>query len=179
MFGNNICGRYPMYTALLLVTTLLAATAPQPVIKSIGILGPIPGSQDTAGQVEIESGRALAGQTINLQSSNPGVAQVPLTATLVQGTATFAVKTFPVKTPTDVTITAQIGSSSKSAILRVLPPKLSVLGCDIPPNVSPYKPLKCTAWLDGLAPEATAVTLWSSLPVAIVPASVTIARGTN
>src|SRR5437762_686755 len=156
-----------MSAVLLLFVSVMAATAPQTSIKKTGVRGPCTGSQDTAGQVEVETGRGLAPQAISLESSNPGVAQVPLTATPVQGTATFTVKTFPVKTPTEVTITAQIGTSSKSASLRVLPPKLSVLGCDIPPNVIPQKPLKCTAWLDGLAPEATTVALSSNLAVAI------------
>ena len=45
-----------MHAALLLAVSLLAATAPQPVIKKIGVLGPMIGSQDTAGQVEVEDG---------------------------------------------------------------------------------------------------------------------------
>lgn len=148
------------------------------VIKNIGILGPVTGSQDTGGRVDIEvTGPKIGALVIELRSSNQGIAAVPLTVTPTQGSAVFVVKTAPVTKPTDVTITAQVGASSKSAVLQILPPKLSALGCDYPANVIPQKPLKCTAWLDGLAAEAITVNLSTDLPVANVPPNVTIRRG--
>ena len=150
------------------------------VIKFVGILGPVTGSQDTAGRVDIElTGPKIGAPVIELRSSNQGLAAVPLTVTPAQGSAVFVVKTGSVTKPTDVTITAQVGSSSKSATLQILPPKLSGLGCDQPANVIPQKPLKCWAWLDGLAAEAITVNLSTSLPVATVPPNVTISRGAN
>lgn len=148
------------------------------VIKNFGILGPVTGSQDTGGRVDIEvTGAKITSPVIELRSSNPGIAAVPLTVTPSQGSAIFVVKTSPVTKATDVIITAQVGASSKSATLQILPPKLSVLGCDQPANVIPQKPLTCTAWIDGLAAEAINVSLSTSLPAAIVPPSVTIRRG--
>jgi hypothetical protein len=148
------------------------------VIKFVGILGPVTGSQETVGRVDLEfTGSKIASPVIELRSSNQGIAAVPLTVTPTQGSAVFVVKTGPVTKPTDVTITAQVGKSSKSAVLHILPPKLSLLGCDQPSNVIPQKPLKCTAWLDGLAAEAITVDLSTSLPVATVPPNVTIPRG--
>lgn len=148
-------------------------------IKSIGVIGPITGSQDTAGQVHLTGDATLAVETVTLQSNLIGIAQVPESVVAKDGVATFKVRTFPVKTPTDVTITAKIGASSKSTSLRVMPPVLSVIGCNIPPNVSPQVPLHCTVWLDGLAPDDTPVALSSSLPAAVVPPSVTIRGNTN
>jgi hypothetical protein len=151
------------------------------LIKNIGILGPVTGSQETAGRVDIEvTGPKIASPVIELRSSNQGIASVPMTVTPSQGSAIFVVKTSPVTKPTDVTITAQVGTSSKSATLQILPPKFNVLGCDLPANVIPQKPLKCTAWLDGLAAEAITVNLSTSLPTAAtVPPNVTIPRGAN
>ena len=148
------------------------------VIKNFGILGPVTGSQDTAGRVDIEvTGPKIGSPVIELRSSDQGVAAVPMTVTSSQGTAIFVVKTASVTKPTEVTITAQVGTSSKSATLQILPPKLNVLGCDLPANVIPQKPLTCTAWLDGLAAEAITVNLTSSRAAAIVPPNVTIRRG--
>ncbi len=141
-------------------------------IKSIGVLGPITGSQDTAGQVDVEMSA-----TVHLESSNPHVATVP-ESVFARGVTTFAVKTFAVKGPTDVTITARIGAESKSAILRVLPPKLFV-GCDVPAKVSSFTPLKCKAFLDGLAPEDMPVSVSSDHQEILVAPSITISRGTN
>src|SRR2546423_8428932 len=150
------------------------------VIKNFGILGPVTGSQDTAGRVDLElTGATIAPPVIELRSSNQGIAAVPMTVTASQSSAVFVVKTAPVTKPTEVTITAQIGKSSKSATLQILPPRLAALGCDQPSNVIPQKPLKCTAWLDGLAAEAITVNLSTSLPVATIPANVTIPRGAN
>jgi hypothetical protein len=165
-----------MHAALLLAVSFLAAIAPQPVIKKIGVLGPITGSQGTAGQVEVEVQGPTLALSVNLESSDPRVAAVPQTIS-VHGVTTFVVKTFPVKSVTDVTITATIGASSKSVALRVLPPTLTVLGCDQPATVDFYKPLKCTAWLDGLAPEDTPIAASANSPEISVPDHVTIPKG--
>jgi hypothetical protein len=164
--------------AILLFARLNANAADPVVIKSIAILGPITGSQDTAGQVEIDVKGLAAPSLVNLQSSDPRVAAVPQTIS-ARGVTTFVVKTFPVTSPTDVTITAQISTLSKSATLRVLPPKLVVLGCDLPETVAPGKPLNCTAWLDGKAAEDISVSASSSSAFIIVPDHVTIPKGAN
>ena len=167
---------------LLLLSFDLALAADQKggtvVIKTFGILGPVTGSQETAGRVDIEfAGPKIAAPVIELRSSNQGIAAVPMRVTPSQGSAIFVVKTSPVTKATDVTITAQVGATSKSAVLQILPPKLSALGCDYPANVIPQKPLKCTAWIDGLAAEPITVDLSTSLPAATVPPNVTIRRG--
>ena len=150
------------------------------VIKNFGVLGPVTGSQETGGRVDIEFSGRIAPPPIDLRSSDPGVATLPMTVTPLQGTAIFVVKTSPVTKPTVVTISAQVGTSSKSATLLILPPKFNVMGCDQPPNVVPQKPLKCTAWIDGLAAEPITVNLSSSLPTAAtVPPNVIIPRGAN
>jgi hypothetical protein len=156
------------------------------VIKFFGILGPVTGSQDTAGTVGIEVtgskiaspviGSKTVSPVIELRSSNQAIAAVPPTVTPTQGNAVFVVKTGSVTSPTEVTITAQVGTSSKRATLQILPPKLSGVGCDQPANVIPQKPLKCWAWLDGLAAEAITVALSSGLPAATVPSNATIPK---
>ena len=168
--------------ALLSVDVALAADqkAGTVVIKNFGVLGPVTGSQETGGRVDIEFSGRIAPPPIDLRSSDPGVATLPMTVTPLQGTAIFVVKTSPVTKPTVVTISAQVGTSSKSATLQILPPKFNVMGCDQPPNVMPQKPLKCTAWLDGLAAEPITVNLSTNLPAAAtVPPNVIIPRGAN
>lgn len=60
---------------------------------------------------------------VTVKSSNSAVASVPTTATAGPGSnqAIFNIMTHAVATTTDVTITVSIGSSTKTAIIRVIP----------------------------------------------------------
>ena len=64
-----------------------------------------------------------SGVVVQLQSSNPMVAQVPATARVVggQSSATFTITTSTVDASSPVTITANFGGASRSATLTVTP----------------------------------------------------------
>src|SRR5438445_2652401 len=160
--------------ASVLFTLFLAATATAPhpsvSIKNFGIFGPVTGGNETPGRVDLEITGAMLTPVISLQSSNPGVASVPATARPTVGyTAIFMVKVEPVVSTTEVTITATVGQSVKTATLTILPPKLAMLACDQPANVYPTKPLPCTVWLDGKAAETANIQLATSAPHTTIP----------
>jgi hypothetical protein len=149
------------------------------VIKSFSIMTPVTGSHDALALLELQlNGVTREALIIELVSSNQAIAAVPLTVRPPQGTTSvpLTVKTGPVASPADVTITAKLGNSTKTATLQVLPPKLGGVGCDQPANVIPAKPLNCTVWLDGMAAEDIVVGLSTSVSAALAPHNVTVRR---
>jgi hypothetical protein len=162
--------------------TLSVLAAPVTVssisLNPISVVGGSP-SQVTV----ILSGAALAGGAlVTLLSNNTSAATVPSSVTVLAGssTATFTVITRPVAGSSSPSITASYNSSSRGAILTVMPPALSSLSLN-PTSVSGGTPSQATVTLSGAAPTGgAAVTLSSSnIAAATVPSSVTVAAGAS
>jgi len=169
-----------------LLSLVLFATTDQArntvTIKSLTIAGPVAGGNLTHGRVEIESlGPVPQMGTVSVSlSTDNGIAVCPpaMPVDLRTKFVDFNVGTFPVNAPTDVTFTAKVGTSSKTAKLQVNPVKLAAITC-AGNTVVPATPLKCTASLDGGPPQAITVALSTTLSVLSVPATVTINKGTD
>jgi hypothetical protein len=136
--------------------------------------------------VNLSAGAPVEGATIMLASSNPSVVNVPRTirTNFTGQTSAFAdVAAALVSAPTQVTITATYGSSSRSAILTVTPPSTSapsLSGLTLnPSSVTGGNSVQGTVTLSAPAQTATTVSLTSSTALASVPASVQIAAGAS
>ena len=81
----------------------------------------IQGQGQPQGTVTLGSAAPSSGVVVQLQSSNTNVAKVPASVTVTGGsrTATFAIDTSTVQSPTTVTITASFSGTSMSANLTV------------------------------------------------------------
>ena len=154
-----------------------------PIAPSSVSLSPssvVGGVVTTASRVTLNAPAAPGGTIVSLASSNSAVAAVPATITVTAGQtyALFTITTQYVPSATTATISAIIGSVTRQAVLTVNTVVLSSL------TLSPtsVKGGLSTAYnrvtLNGPAPAGGAVvTLASSSPGAIPPASVTVAAG--
>ncbi len=136
--------------------------------------------------VNLSAGSPTEGARIMLASSNPSVVSVPrvISTNFAGQTSAFAdVSAALVSAPTQVTITATYGSSSRSAILTVTPPSTttpSLSGLTLnPSSVTGGNSVQGTVTLSAPAQTATTVSLTASTALASVPASVTIAAGAS
>jgi hypothetical protein len=96
----------------------------QPLLQSLGVSpSPIDGGNTATGIVGLSSPALTGGAVVTLTSSNPALASVPATATVVAGAmnVSFAIPTTVASTPTNVTITATFGSATRTAVLTVGP----------------------------------------------------------
>ncbi|MFZ1827325.1 MAG: hypothetical protein WAW42_00830, partial [Candidatus Competibacteraceae bacterium] len=76
------------------------------------------GGSNVTGRVTLSG---AAGAVVRLSSSKPAVASVPSTVNVSAGSssASFAIRTYKVRTNTAVTITATVNGKSTSAVLTV------------------------------------------------------------
>ena len=122
-----------------------------------------------------------AGSSVTLASNNTSLT-VPASVTVAAGatTATFsatAVATF-VSNQT-ATVTATLGSSSKTATVNLVAPVLvSGVACN-PTSLAPSAVSTCTVTLSQTATSGSSVTLASNNTSLTVPVSVTIAAGAS
>lgn len=136
-------------------------------------------------QVTLSQGAPPEGATVTLSSDNPSVVKLP-TSLFIQsgGTGGFAdFTTAAVTAPTQVTVRATYGGSTRSAVLSVTPPAtpsatLSSLTLN-PSAVTGGANAQGTVTLSAPAQAATVVSLASSSTLASVPASVTVAAGST
>ena len=148
--------------ALPLSDTLDTATATSAVVSGTGLLRlTVPNPVRAATQV-------------SLTSSDPAIAAVPATATLVAGSDTVDV-VFEGKAPGYATLTAELGASRQTALVSVVP-AVALLGVS-----RPARPLAIGAStttsvsLNLVAPAPVEVALTSSNPAVLaVPASATV-----
>jgi trimeric autotransporter adhesin len=120
-----------------------------------------------------------SGTVVALSSSDPSTVSVPTAVTVGLGApgGTFPVTTTPVATDRTVTLTATVGTSSRSATLAVTAVSLSSVAL-VPSSVPGGGTSTGTVTLSGPAPASGSVVLLSSpSPAAAVPASVTVAAG--
>ena len=160
---------------------LFAEPAKMPVtIKSFTVTSPVTGGDIAHATVELESAGPRTGTIdVYFNTSNREVTVVPVALPIPIGKpATINIGTASVSEDAEATITASIGNLSKSAGLRLVPARLTMLTCESP-NVVPAKSTKCTVGLNGFTPHPVVVALKSSIPAAAtVPDTVTI-QGNN
>ena len=84
---------------------------------------PVIGGTSAQGTVSLAAGAPAGGVIVQLSSSNPGLANVPATATVSAGAveSTFNINTSQVMTPTAVNINGTAGGVTQSASLTVRP----------------------------------------------------------
>lgn len=137
------------------------------------------GGNSSTGTITLTGPAGPSGAVVNLTSSSQTVASVPGTVTVTSGstTATFTVNTSGVDAQTNVAISGTFASSTQSATLTVTPANLTSLSLN-PSSVVAGGSSTGTVTLDGKAgPSGKTVSLKSSSPSAMVPASVVIPAG--
>ena len=178
--GNNSANTAAV-TAWSRTATFAVSSAP-PSVVSLSLTRSAPFSgEDEFGDVQLSAVAPSGGAIVQLTSSNPTAAPVPASVTVPAGQAvlfsSFPFQIGQVSTPTAVTVTARLGSSSASFPLTVRPPSLSSLALT-PTTTSGGVPESAIVMLNGQAPAAGAVvSLSSSSPVVSPPATVTVPAG--
>jgi hypothetical protein len=150
-----------------------------PVFASVSVPSSMPGGKPATGTVSLTGPALSGGLAVALSSSDPAVT-VPSTVTVGSGasSATFPIASVPVASATAVTITATAGSIVKTANTTIQPPAL--YSVSLGSSVTGGKNLTGTVYLTGPAlPAGQTVTLSSSNPAAVVPASITVAGGAS
>jgi hypothetical protein len=110
-------------TATLTVTPN-APNPPQGTLQNLVVDASVAGGSNAQGAVVLSSTAAQGGAAVSLSSSNPGVASVPASVTVLAGNtgASFSVSTSAVSASTTVTITGTYNGTSRTAALTVTPP---------------------------------------------------------
>jgi hypothetical protein len=158
---------------------ILCGLATAQTVKSIALSETsVAGGATLTGTVTLSADAGSGGKTVSLSSSN-AAAKVSASVKVPSGskTATFTVSTTAVNANTNATIKGTIGSSSATATLTVLSPKLTSLTLS-PTSVLGGTVVTGTVGLGSEAPSSgTQVKLSSTLTAATVPPSVTVEAG--
>jgi len=155
------------------VVHLEPAAAPSVSITALSLKrSDLNGGQLDYAEVSL-SGKADPAVSVAL-SSNSSAATVPASLSISgRDGGSFQIDSFGVDAATTVTITATLGSSSKSATLTVNPASLYVVSA--PKKVSPGQGGNASVFLNGFAgPSGVSVSLSSSSPDLQIPASVEV-----
>ncbi len=138
------------------------------------------GSNSVTGTVTL-GGSVSCCLVVELASSEPGLAQVPMSISISSGqSATFTVNTGTVIATRTVTLTASLDGTTRSATLTVNPSTGARLSAVLlnPASIGGGNPAAGMVTLTAPAPSGgAAVTLSSNKPSVTVPASVTVAAG--
>ncbi|MEA2562211.1 MAG: hypothetical protein QOH06_3715 [Acidobacteriota bacterium] len=114
--------------------SIVAEEGPEPppdFLSSLSISpSEVTGGAGATGTVTLAGPAPVGGLTISLASGNPA-ATVPASVQIAAGaaSATFAITTQTVASVTDVTVTASLGSTTRSTVLRLRP---------LPPSTEPF-----------------------------------------
>ncbi|MCU1658597.1 MAG: hypothetical protein JWO57_3253 [Pseudonocardiales bacterium] len=168
-------------TAWSQTATFTVSSAP-PTVVSVSLTRADPFSgDDEFGDVQLSTVAPSGGAVVRLTSSNPTAVPVPASVTVPGGKAvlfsSFAFQIGQVTSPTAVTVTASLGSSSATFQVNVRPPSLQTLTLT-PTTTSGGVAVGAIMMLNGQAPASGAiVSLSSSSPAATPPATVTVAAG--
>lgn len=146
-------------------------------------ISPISGNGGLAmvGKITLTGIAPLGGLPVNLSSANPILANVPVTVTVPSGAsgASFAITTIPVAANQTVVVTANLNGRSKSATVRLLAPTVTAFALSAA-VVKGGNMFAGRVYIGGPAPTGGfTVTLTSSSPDVIVPATVLIPEGTK
>lgn len=160
-------------TALLTITPAAVSTVTFTPTSVVG-------GATATGRVTLSGGAGPSGDVVSL-SSGSSAAIVPASVTVPSGltSATFAVTTKGVNSSTSANITASFAGSTQSASVEITPATLSAFSVS-PATVIGGANSEATVHLAGLAGSSgDQVTLSSSNPAALVPASITVPSGSN
>jgi hypothetical protein len=143
----------------------------------------VTGGSSATGTVTLTGTAPSGGVSVSLSSNNAS-ATVPASVTVAAGstTATFTITTKSVSSTGSATITASYNSVSKTAALALTPAATVALSSVSvsPASVTTGTSSTGTVTLTAAAPAGgTSVELWTTGTVAFVPASVTVAAGSN
>jgi len=151
-------------------------------ITSISLLGPttaaFSGTEQVA-EIQLSAVAPAGGAVVALSSTHPGATPVPATVTVPAGSALAQFRFFygQVTQPTAATITAAYAGSTAGAAVTVNPPSLKEVGPS-PNSITGGATASAFIALNGSAPAGGAVvSLASSSPLAVPPASVTVPEG--
>jgi hypothetical protein len=159
-------------------TFTVSPAPPTPVSVTLA-RDPLYSGETTWVAVQLTAAVPAGGATISLSSSNPGALPVPSTVTMPGNTAwmQFQAQAGQVTSPTPVTITATLNSTSASAQFTMQPPSLKSFTIS-PGTISGGAQPQGIVMLNGQAPAGGAVvSLSSNSPMVSPPASVTVAPG--
>ena len=178
--GNNSANTAAVTAWSQTATFTVSAAPPSVVSLSLTRSAPFSG-EDEFGDIQLSAVAPSGGAVVQLTSSNPTAAPVPASVTVPAGQAvlfsSFPFQIGQVTTPTAVTVTARLGSSSASFQLTVRPPSLNSLALT-PTTTSGGVPESAIVMLNGQAPAAGAVvSLSSSSPAVSPPATVNVPPG--
>ncbi|MCE9558092.1 MAG: hypothetical protein K8R88_04005 [Armatimonadetes bacterium] len=147
-------------------------------ISPTSVLGGI----SATGTLTLDQNAPTGGFTVNLASSNPGIATVPATVTVPAGqkVVSFVVSTLAVATSQNITITATRGTFVQSASLSVNPSSVQSITFN-PATVLGLQSTTATVTLNALAPAGgLTVSLAANRPEFVgFPSSVVVPAGTN
>ncbi|MDR3687812.1 MAG: hypothetical protein P4L46_00430 [Fimbriimonas sp.] len=159
--------------------TLTVNPPPPPTLVSIGVSpGSVQGGSTSSGLVTLSGLAPAGGEKVSL-TSNSKSATLPVSVTIASGKSSvgFTVKTIAVATQSVATLTAKLGTTSKSATLTIAPPSIKSLSVS-PSSVKGGKSSVGTINLTGPAPSGgIAVSISSDSGSATVPSTVTISSG--
>jgi uncharacterized protein (TIGR03790 family) len=160
-------------TGILTVNPIIAT----PVLSPTSVLG---GTSTTLNKVTLSVAAPAGGLVVNLSSSDPGVG-VPASVTVAAGATSspvFTITTSSVAATTTVTISATLNGASKTATLTVNTMALVSVVLSPTSVVGGVSTTLNKLNLNGPAPAGgVSVTLTSSDPGVVPPASVTVAAG--
>lgn len=160
-------------------TDTLTVTAPTVVSVTLDPTT-VPGGRTSTGTVNIGYAAPVGGVVVSLASSN-AAASLPASVTVAEGAtkATFTITTIAVSANTSATITATSNGTSANADLSVTAPRVSVITIS-PAGVAGGSTATGIVSLDTNAPTGgMVVSLLSSDAAATVPATVTVAAGSQ
>jgi len=161
------------------VTVKTTLTVNPPTLALVGTdFSQIVGGNSGNGSVTL-SGTAPAGGIVVNLSSNNGSLTVPQSVTVAAGASStqFVYQTAGVQSMVIATLTATLGSTTKTTVMSVLPAMVTRLSFS-PSSVGGPTSSTGTVMLNGNAPTGgSVVSLSSSNAAATVPASVTIPAG--
>jgi hypothetical protein len=160
-----------VHTAITVVPAPLYSVTTSPTT----VTGPL----NTYGIVTIAGTAPTGGDVITLTSSNASVVKVAATATIVAGryNADFAITAFAVTAPASATITAKLGTVTKTVTMTVNPQPITLT---VPTTFLAGNAGTATVRLGVAAPAGgMTVTLTSNNAAATVPGSILIPAGST
>jgi len=158
--------------------TVTSAPARIASISLLGITSAFSGTEQV-GELQLTGPAPAGGALVQLTSTQPGATPVPSSVLIGAGTAftQFRFVYGQVTAPTAATITATYAGSTASVPITVTPPSLKEVGPS-PNQITGGAVASAFVGLNGAAPSAgAAVTMTSSSPLAVPPATVSVPPG--
>lgn len=150
------------------------------IVLSPSVIG---GGATIAATIYLNGQAPAGGAVVSLSSSDTAVAPVPSSVMVTAGATSspaFTITTSSVNSAAAVTISSLYRGATKTASLTVNPASLYALRLKVGVIGGGLPVIGNAVYLNGVAPAAGAVvTLSSSIPEAVTPASITVTPGSN